>query len=221
MKSDMNKHLAIALTIISVAHLQTLAQEHTQEFPINFGLTSTLPDSMLPTSKAAPTPTARKPKREPATRLEPQTENTRLVLCCREAEWKKEEASYAPYLCGRIEVIHKSSGELAPYYEAADVCSLLFRRDAYRELAKPFKAFEYLAHEKPVLSTKGTAIGIFVEKNDIGWNIACSAKAIQRVFKEIFEDPALLSRMRKNCRAAKAENLWTCRAEQVVKDLVK
>ena len=150
-----------------------------------------------------------------------QTENTRLILCCRETEWKKEEADYAPFLCDRIEVIHKSSGELAPYYEAADICSLLFRRDAYRELAKPFKAYEYLAYEKPVLSTKGTAIGAFVEKNDIGWNIACSAKAVQRVFREIFEDPALLSRMRKNCRAVKAENLWTCRAEQVVKDLVK
>ncbi|MBQ3908334.1 MAG: hypothetical protein II746_03955, partial [Bacteroidaceae bacterium] len=88
MKSDMNKHLAIALTIISVAHLQTLAQEHTQEFPINFGLTSTLPDSMLPTSKAAPTPTARKPKREPATRLEPQTENTWLIT----GGWELSEA---------------------------------------------------------------------------------------------------------------------------------
>jgi len=84
----MNKHLAIALTIISVAHLQTLAQEHTQEFPINFGLTSTLPDSMLPTSKAAPTPTARKPKREPATRLEPQTENTWLIT----GGWELSEA---------------------------------------------------------------------------------------------------------------------------------
>jgi len=148
------------------------------------------------------------------------TEKTRLILCCREAEWKKEEATYAPYLCDRIQVIHKSGDELAPYYAEADICSLLFQKDIYRELAKPFKAYEYLAYEKPVLSTKGTAIGNFVERYDIGWNIAYSAKAIQRVFKEIFEDPALLSRMRKNCKAAKAENLWTCRAEQVAKDLV-
>lgn len=149
------------------------------------------------------------------------TEKTKLILCCRETEWKKEEAAYAPYLCDRIEVIHKSSGELAPYYEASDVCSLLFRQDKYRELAKPFKAYEYLAYEKPVLSTKGTAIGAFVERTDIGWNIAYSAKAIQRVFREIFEDPALLEDKRRKCRAAKAENLWTCRAEQVVRDLVK
>ena len=118
-------------------------------------------------------------------------------------------------------MIHKSGDELAPYYDEADLGSLLFQRGSYIDMAKPFKAYEYLGHELPVMSTYGTAIGAFVEKNDIGWNIACSAKAIQRVFREIFEDPALLPRKRQNCRAAKAENLWTCRAQQVAKDLAK
>lgn len=149
------------------------------------------------------------------------TENVRLILCCRKTEWEREKPGFAEYLCDRIEVIHKSGDELAPYYDEADLGSLLFQRGSYIDMAKPFKAYEYLGHELPVMSTYGTAIGAFVEKNDIGWNIACSAKAIQRVFREIFEDPALLPRKRRNCRAAKAENLWTCRAQQVVKDLAK
>ena len=149
------------------------------------------------------------------------TENVRLILCCRKAEWEREKPGFAEYLCDRIEVIHKSGDELAPYYDEADLGSLLFQRGSYIDMAKPFKAYEYLGHELPVMSTYGTAIGAFVEKNDIGWNIACSAKAIQRVFREIFEDPALLPRKRRNCRAAKAENLWTCRAQQVAKDLAK
>lgn len=149
------------------------------------------------------------------------SENVRLILCCREAEWEKEKPGFAEFLCDRVEVIHRSGDELEPYYARADVGSLLFRRGSYMDMAKPFKAYEYLGHELPVLSTKGTAIGSFVERYDIGWNIAYSAKAVQRVFQEIFEDPALLSRMRKNCKAAKAGNLWTCRAEQVVQDLVK
>ena len=149
------------------------------------------------------------------------TENVRLVLCCREAEFEKEKPGFEEFLCDRIEVIHKSGEELAPYYDAADIGSLLFRRGSYIDMAKPFKAYEYLGHELPVMSTKGTAMGNFVERYDIGWNIACSAKAVQRVFREIFEDPALLPRLRMNCKAAKAENLWTCRAEQVVKDLAE
>ncbi|MBR0267199.1 MAG: glycosyltransferase family 1 protein [Clostridia bacterium] len=149
------------------------------------------------------------------------SENVRLILCCREAEWEREKPGFAEYLCDRIEVIHKSGDELAEYYDTADIGSLLFKRGSYIDMAKPFKAYEYLGHELPVMSTKGTAIGSFVEKNDIGWNIAYSAKAIQRVFREIFEDPALLPQKRRNCKYAKAENLWTCRAEQVVRDLVK
>ena len=149
------------------------------------------------------------------------SENVRLILCCRETEWEREKPGFAEFLCDRIEVIHKSGDELAPYYDAADIGSLLFKRGSYIDMAKPFKAYEYLGHELPVMSTKGTAMGNFVERYGIGWNIAYSAKAIQRVFREIYEDPALLSQMRRNCRDAKAENLWTCRAEQVVRDLVK
>lgn len=148
-----------------------------------------------------------------------QTEKTKLILCCREAEWEKEKASYAPYLCDRIEVIHKSSGELAPYYEAADVCSLLFKADAYRELAKPFKAYEYLAYEKPVLSTRGTAIGRFVEESGIGWNIDFSAAEIRRTLEEIIQSPAALCEKERACAAAKKVNLWRSRAEQVAREL--
>lgn len=147
------------------------------------------------------------------------TEKTKLILCCREAEWEKEEANYAPYLCDRIQVIHKSSNELAPYYGEADVCSLLFQKDVYRELAKPFKAYEYLAYEKPVLSTKGTAIGRFVEESGIGWNIEFNADEIAKALKNILENPDLLIKKEQACREVKQSNLWESRAEQVVKDL--
>ena len=147
------------------------------------------------------------------------TENTRLILCCREAEWAKERESLEPYLCDRIEVIHKSSDELEPYYKEADICSLLFKTDKYRELAKPFKAYEYLAHEIPSLSTKGTAIGSFVEENGIGWNIDFNAGKIAETLKSVIDDPKELEEKRYNCRRVKAENLWTSRARQVAGDL--
>ena len=147
------------------------------------------------------------------------TENTRLILCCREAEWEKEKAALADCLCARAEVIHRSGEELEPVYEEADLGSLLFRRGSYMDMAKPFKAYEYLGHGLPVLSTKGTAIGDFTERNDTGWNVSYNAKSISRVLREILEDPALLEAKRRNCAAAKQRNLWTCRAEQAARDL--
>lgn len=145
---------------------------------------------------------------------------TELTICCRKQEWEREKANFTNWLCDRITVVHKNSDELEPFYEKADICSLMFKPDIYREMAKPFKAFEYLAHEIPVISTKGTGIGAFVEQNRIGWNIEFSAEAIQDTFRNAITHSELLYEINNNCKKAKAENLWTCRAKQVANDLV-
>ena len=87
------------------------------------------------------------------------------------------------------------------------------------DMAKPFKAFEYLAHEIPMLSTKGTSIGEFVEENDIGWNIEYKAEDIKKVLQGVLSNPQILTEKRNKCLIAKNNNLWTTRANQVVKDL--
>ena len=142
-----------------------------------------------------------------------------LTVCCREAEWEKEKEKFSPYLNERIHIVHKHGEELEEYYKKADLCSLLFKRADYMEMAKPFKAFEYLAHETPVLSTKGNAIGDFVEENQIGWNIDFDADEISKTLKMIIDDPKLLEEKRKNCAEVKKVNLWMTRAQQVVDDL--
>lgn len=147
------------------------------------------------------------------------TDDTRLILCCRSVEWEKEKSAFEPYLDDKIEVIHKSSHELEPYYREADICSLLFMNDEYRGMAKPFKAYEYLAHEVPVISTKGTAIGEFVESNGTGWNVEFDAAAIAEVLNTVKENPSVLDTIRENCHRAKEDNLWTERARTVATDM--
>ena len=143
-----------------------------------------------------------------------------LTICCRPFEWEKEKLNFSEWMCDRIKIVHKNSDELEPFYEKADICSLMFKPDIYRELAKPFKAYEYLAHEIPVVSTKGTGIGTFVEQNDIGWNVVFSADAIEKVLKNVIAYPELLHEKAMNCKKAKAANLWICRAKQVMEDLM-
>jgi len=147
-------------------------------------------------------------------------QNCELTLCCRAAEWEKEKANYEPCLDGRIHIVHKSGNELEEYYEQTDLCSLMFKPSVYIEMAKPFKAYEYLAHELPVLSTKNTGIGNFVEMNDIGWNIDYSASAIAEILRNIIDDPGVMRAKRDRCALTKKKNLWTSRAKQVVEDLM-
>jgi glycosyltransferase involved in cell wall biosynthesis len=147
------------------------------------------------------------------------TEKSRLVLCCRDAEWKKEKQTISPFLNDRIEIIHKSSDELEPFYQQADLCSLLFKNDLYIEFAKPFKAYEYLAHELPALATDGTAIGEFVKENDIGWAIPYESDEVEKILKSIIDNSSLLMEKKVNCTKTKGQNLWINRACRVAEDL--
>ena len=147
------------------------------------------------------------------------TENVELTICCRKPEWLKEKHFFAPFLNDKVKVVHKSSDELQPFFRQADICSLMFKKDKYIEMAKPFKAYEYLSYEIPVLSTKGTAIGNFVEKNGIGWNIQCEATEIAKIFRQVLNKPLELETKRYNCSVTKQKNLWTSRAKQVAAEL--
>lgn len=147
--------------------------------------------------------------------------NCELTICCREAEWNKEKGNFTPFLDETIHIVHKSGNELEEYYHGTDLCSLMIRQNAYIDMAKPFKAFEYLAHERPVLSTRDTGIGNFVEANDIGWSIEYDAAVIAETLQEIMDAPSVLAEKQKNCAIAKRSNLWTSRAKQAAADLMR
>ena len=149
------------------------------------------------------------------------TDFCRLVLCCRENEWERERHSFGEYLNDKITVVHESTDRLEPYYAEADLCSLLFKIDEYTKMSVPFKSFEYLAHEVPVICTKGTTIGNFVERYDCGWVIPYDANSIVSILGEIIETPDILKKKKENCINAKNENLWTSRAIQVMNDLLE
>ena len=148
-----------------------------------------------------------------------QTDNCELTICCRKEEWNKEKAAFEGLINERIHIVHKNSSELEEFYNKADLCTLMFQWHRYCVMAKPFKAYEYLAHEIPVLSTQGMAIGDFVEKNNIGWSIGYDVREITKVLKDILENPYLLEEKRKNCARVKKDNLWISRARTVAEDL--
>ncbi len=146
-------------------------------------------------------------------------EQVRLTICCRENEWETEKEKLLPLMTDRVEVVHKNEDELAPYYEKADIGSLMFEADEYRGMARPVKAYEYLGHHLPVLATKGTAIGDFAEETGFGWSLPFDSEAIRKKLEEILAEPKLLTEKRKLAKALAPENLWISRAKQAAEEL--
>ena len=94
-----------------------------------------------------------------------------LCICNRVLEWENVKDEYTPYLNQNIEIVHKSGNDLDLLYKNSNIASLFLKPDNYRTFAMPIKLFEYLGKGKPIIATKGTLAGDFVEENNIGWVI--------------------------------------------------
>lgn len=147
------------------------------------------------------------------------TQNTKLVVCCRENEWDKVKNEYSKYLKDKIEVVHSSGETLNEYYQQADICSLLFEKHEYRDIAMPMKLFEYISNRKPIIATIGTAAGDFVKENNIGWAIEYDEKSIFDLVNKIQKNRNQIKEKVENFDKVIELNTWEERAKKVAKDL--
>lgn len=143
-----------------------------------------------------------------------------LTICCREAEWGVVKSEYEGFLTGNIIVVHKSGTELEKYYKKADICMAFFERGAYVDIGMPVKIFEYLGHTIPIIATKGTAAGNFIEENGIGWAIDYDARGIKCLLKSLHSNPDGIVEKHKNAIYALQKNTWEARARQVQEELL-
>lgn len=142
-----------------------------------------------------------------------------LTVCCRESEWEKVLPEYSPYMSENIKIVHKKGDELEELYKDADICLTYFESDLYREMAMPFKTFEYMSYGKPIISSNRTAVGEFVEDTGIGWSIDYSKEALTDLLIFLQEHPEVIRQKRIVCIEKLEDNTWEKRAEKVALDL--
>lgn len=92
-----------------------------------------------------------------------------FTLCCRENDWNKVKSKYERFIGDNVSVVHKSGEELNHLYNKADIFCLFVEPNEYREFAVPYKLFETIGRKCPILASKGTWVGNYVEKHKIGF----------------------------------------------------
>ena len=143
----------------------------------------------------------------------------RVTICCRESEWNMVKARYGPYLSSNIVIVHASGEELNKYYEKADLCCAFAGTGEYMRMAMPVKIFEYLGHLKPIIATKDTAAGNFVEQEGIGWSAEYNVNRLTECLNGIIEHPEILKEKVKNEFKILNLHTWKARSNQVIRDL--
>lgn len=149
-----------------------------------------------------------------------QTPGTRVTLCVRQETWEETREHYAPLLpAGRADVVHRSGSELLPLYERADLGVLFTEPNPYWDFAVPYKLYEYLAHELPVIAVRGTQTGRLVQEMGIGWVLEYDAGALSALLRHLREAPEEIEAVRRRMREVLPSQTWQARARQVAEEL--
>ena len=148
------------------------------------------------------------------------TPGTRVTLCVRQETWETSRDHYAPLLpAGRAQVVHRSGAELEPLYRRADLGVLFTEPNPYWDFAVPYKLYEYLAHELPVIAVRGTQTGRLVEEMGIGWVLSYDAGALGDLLRHLREAPEEIEAVRRRMRVVLPDQTWQARARTVVQVL--
>lgn len=139
-------------------------------------------------------------------------------LCVRQNEWEKNKENYNKYL-NILKIHHKKGEKLSSIYNDSKVAIYFVKPQEIWSFAIGVKLFEYLAYLKPIIAVKGTAVGEFVEQNDIGWVIPYEEVELRKLLLFINNNPQEIENKIKNIEKIAAEHTWEARAKQVEKNL--
>ncbi|WP_179991434.1 glycosyltransferase [Acinetobacter sp. YH16058] len=142
----------------------------------------------------------------------------KLILCTRENDWNLVKSEYGD-LPENVEIVHKSGSELKQLYKESHIATLFVEPHEYREFAVPFKLYEYLGMNKPILCTQPSLVGNFVREKGIGWAINYDVDDLVDFFDNFSEEK--LSQVIERVLTVKSQETWEIRAKKVVADLSK
>ncbi|HFU76939.1 MAG TPA: hypothetical protein ENK98_02555 [Epsilonproteobacteria bacterium] len=137
-------------------------------------------------------------------------------LCTREQEWEKSKHMYENM---PIKVHHLAGKALCEAYEVSDIAVYFIKPDKLWSFAMGVKLFEYIAYKKPIIAVKGTAIGDFVQKYDIGWVLEYDAAILEKLFISLQKNPQEIKEKIINIEKIIPLQRWEARAKQVEEDL--
>lgn len=142
-----------------------------------------------------------------------------LTICCRKHEWDLVYKDYKTYLADNIKIIHVSGDELNNYYAQTDIACLFFEPIEYRSFAMPVKLFEYLGNGVPIIATRNTEAGDFVEKTNVGWCLEYSENKLYEFLINIINNRQEITVKKKCMKHIAHFHTWEARALQVEKEL--
>lgn len=139
-------------------------------------------------------------------------------LCTRENEWDKNRVNYKRW-DKNIKINHKHGVDLDNIYLKSDIAILFVKPTKYWKFVMAVKLFEYISYKKPIIAVKNTAVGDFIEANNIGWVINYNEKELKELIFDLQKNSYKIKEKIKNIEKIIPKNTWEARASQIEKEL--
>ena len=144
-----------------------------------------------------------------------------LTICTNRSHWAREKVRYSKFLCDRINVVHLSGDELIPLYQNADLGALFYKPNVYKSFTASTKLFQYMENDLPILATKSTFDGDFVESNEIGWSLPYEIEQLSFTLFAIWKNRKFLELKKRNLQSIKKNHTWAQRAKKAAELLTE
>lgn len=143
----------------------------------------------------------------------------KLIIVCREKEWRKFESMYKN--AHWLQVYHASGEQLVPLYNEASVSFVMPDSTfLYNNFAVSVKTFEYASYGLPVIGVDCKALKSIIEENSFGFSGPDTADFFERSIKQVLSDETNYNQIRtKMLESILSKNLWKHRVNKVISDL--
>jgi len=148
-----------------------------------------------------------------ALRLMPEIQ---LTVCTRRLDWSNVKSDYG-VIPENIKIVHESANGLNELYLKSDIGILFVEPKSYWEFAVPFKLYEYIGKNKPIICCNDTLVGTIVRSNNIGWSIDYNVDALVELLTSLQSKD--ISEKTKNISKFSLTETWESRASKVSHDL--
>ncbi len=146
--------------------------------------------------------------------------NIKLTICTRERELENLDQFYGYLKQPNIRFVSKKADQLKELYTENDLVLLTLKPHTYYSFAMPVKLFEAIGYLKPIITVKNTAMGDFVEKENIGWTTNPDPESIAALLTYLHAHPEAVMEKMENVKSIRRYHTWEQRAKAVVDALM-
>ncbi len=103
----------------------------------------------------------------------------------------------------------------------ADIGLLFMEPTRYWEFAVPYKLFEYMAYNLPIIASSDTWAGNFVQQEGIGWTIPYKNKEFINLTRYLLENRKEIEEKKEQIRKIAPLHTWQARARKIIETMTK